>query len=92
MNIRWTKPFTQNLESARLYIMAEDPQAAASVLKRILGTLNTLSLFPESGKENKQKIGTRHIPIPKTPFVIAYRIKNNTVELLALWHQSQKWH
>jgi hypothetical protein len=31
MNIRWTKPFTQNLESAKLFIAAEDPNAALSV-------------------------------------------------------------
>ena len=91
MNIRWTKPFTQNLESARLYITSEDPHAALTVLKRILGTLDTLSRFPEAGKESKQKAGIRQMLVPNTPFVISYRINSNTVELLALWHHAQKW-
>lgn len=88
MNIRWTKPFTQNLESARLYIAAEDPKAALVVL---MGTIDTLARFPEAGKGSNQVIGTRQILVPNTPFLISYRIKNNTVELLALWHHAQKW-
>ncbi len=92
MKIRWTRPFAQNLESARQYIMLEDPKAALNVLKRILGSLDTLSTFPEAGKVSKQKEGTRQMVVPNTPFVIAYRIHNNAVELLALWHQAQKWH
>lgn len=91
MKIRWTQPFTQNLEAARLYIMAEDPNAALKVLQHILGTLDTLSRFPEAGKASKQKIGTRQIVVPNTPFVIAYRIHNEAIELLALWHHAQKW-
>jgi toxin ParE1/3/4 len=91
MKIRWTRPFTQNLESARLYIMADDANAALTVLKRILGTIDTLASLPEAGKASKQKPGTRHIVVTHTPFIITYRIHNNTVELLALWHQAQKW-
>jgi toxin ParE1/3/4 len=91
MKIRWTRLFTQNLDSARLYIMGEEPQAALNVLKRILGTLDILSTFPEAGKVSKQKVGTRQMIVSHTPFIIAYRIHNDAVELLALWHQSQKW-
>ena len=35
--------------------------------------------------------GTRELPIPHTPFVIPYRVNADSVEILRVYHHSQRW-
>jgi plasmid stabilization system protein ParE len=77
MRIRWTRPFAQNLEAARAYILADNPTAAGQVIQRILEALEMLSRFPEIGRPSTYKLGVRHLPIAQTPFILVYRINTD---------------
>jgi plasmid stabilization system protein ParE len=35
--------------------------------------------------------GTREIPVPGTPYLVAYRIVERMIHVLAILHGAQKW-
>ena len=35
--------------------------------------------------------GTRELVIPKTPFIVPYRIHGDVIDILAVHHTSQRW-
>jgi toxin ParE1/3/4 len=38
-----------------------------------------------------QIVDTRELVVPRTPFTVAYRVVDQTVEIIAVIHQAQQW-
>ena len=80
-----------DLRSLHAYIAEESPVAAHRVAKRIVDNVQTLlSENPEIGRPGRVA-GTRELVIPKTPFVVTYRLRGQTVEVLRVYHGARKW-
>jgi toxin ParE1/3/4 len=47
-------------------------------------------LFPDRGRAGRIS-GTRELVIPATPFVVAYRVGNGHVDVLAIMHGARLW-
>jgi toxin ParE1/3/4 len=90
MRIRWFAAAIQDLISLRQYIAAERPEAAADVAARILNFVENLSIHPELGRTGRVE-GTRELVIAELPFIIPYRVRNKTVEILRVLHTSRRW-
>ena len=90
MKVRWTTPALQHLHDAYDYIHLDKPSAAAQVADRILAASERLRLFPQMGRVSKRP-GTRELAIAGTPFILVYRVRNGTLEVLALYHGAQNW-
>jgi toxin ParE1/3/4 len=52
-------------------------------------SLKNLSLMPTIARPGF-KINTRQYILQEFPFIIEFRVRNNTVEILAFLHQSRK--
>lgn len=89
MIIKWLKTALKNLDNEAEYIALENPQAAKSIVKKIILTVNILRENPALGKAGRI-VGTRELVIANTPYLIPYRIKNNTIEILRVFHCSRK--
>ena len=72
------------------YIEADSPQAAVAVDERIREQIEVLARFPQSGRPGRIE-GTRELVINRTPYIVAYRIKGNTVRILRVLHGSRRW-
>jgi toxin ParE1/3/4 len=72
------------------YIEAGSPRAAAAVDESILEQVKTLAQFPESGRPGRIE-GTRELVISRTPYIVAYRITQNTVRILRVLHGARRW-
>jgi toxin ParE1/3/4 len=35
--------------------------------------------------------GTRELVIPKTPYVVPYRVRGSTIEIARVYHSSRRW-
>ncbi|MGQ0592256.1 MAG: type II toxin-antitoxin system RelE/ParE family toxin [Gammaproteobacteria bacterium] len=57
---------------------------------RVIGSIEHLSTHPLMGREGRI-VGTREWMVPGTPFIAAYRIRDNTVEVLRVLHGARKW-
>jgi plasmid stabilization system protein ParE len=90
VRLRYTRHALVGLDQARAYIAARNPQAAAAIAARICEAIDGLRLFPERGRPGRVA-GTRELVIPATPFVVAYRIGNGQIEILAIMHGARRW-
>jgi plasmid stabilization system protein ParE len=45
---------------------------------------------PDIGRQGHVQ-GTREWPVSQTPYLIVYRVKNDAVEILRVWHGRRNW-
>jgi len=90
VKIRWTRLAVEDLSLAYEYVAAENPSAAHAVIARIESAVNVLRAHPEIGRSGRVE-GTRELIISGTPFIVAYRIARNRVEILAVIHGARRW-
>lgn len=89
MKIRWLRTALLNLDEEAAYIAAEDPAAARMVVARIVEAVAMLASQPAIGRPGRV-LGTRELLVPKTRYVIPYRIRAEQVEILRVFHTSRK--
>jgi toxin ParE1/3/4 len=90
MKIVWSRRAVQHLAEIRSYITKDHPQAAPRVAARILESVDLLAGHPHIGRSGRV-IGTRELVVSGTPYVIPYRVKEDRLELIAVFHGKQKW-
>jgi toxin ParE1/3/4 len=90
MKVIWSRRAIQHLAALRDFIALDSEQNAALVADRILTSVALLAKHPEMGRPGRI-VGTRELVIPRTPFVIPYRVRNQQLELIAVFHGRQKW-
>lgn len=91
MKIVWSADAVDDLAALRTYIEREEPQAARRIALHILDSIE--SLLPESSQMGRagRVPGTRELVIPKTPFIVPYRIRGGVIEILRVYHASRRW-
>ncbi|MCC6389416.1 MAG: type II toxin-antitoxin system RelE/ParE family toxin [Bryobacterales bacterium] len=90
MKVVWSRRAVQHLVALREYIAKDSEQSAVPVATRILDAIDLLQTQPEMGRPGRV-VGTRELVIPDTPYIIPYRIRNDRLELIAVFHGRQKW-
>ena len=90
MRLRWTRLAIADLDSAFEYVAADNPSAAQQLLQRIEEGASILIRHPSAGRMGRVA-GTRELVIAGTPFVVPYRIRRGSVEILAVIHAARKW-
>ncbi len=90
MRIAWTKLAVRDIQCLRNYVEADNPHAAQILLERIGGAVDQLLSYPNLGRPGRVK-GTRELVIVGTPYVIAYRVRKNQIEILAVIHGARRW-
>lgn len=89
MQIIWLTTALNNLDELAEYISQETPQAARQVLELIETQVNLLATQPALGRTGRV-LGTRELVISNTHYLVPYRIKNNVVEILRVFHTSRR--
>jgi toxin ParE1/3/4 len=90
MRIVWTASAIRDLVSLRNYIAGNNASAAEGQVKRILTAVAGLTAFPGSGRPGRRP-ETRELVVGKTPYLVAYRVKDETIEVLRVLHSRQRW-
>jgi toxin ParE1/3/4 len=90
MKIKWVRLALDDLDAAGEFIAPDNPKAAGRVLKRIWETVQLLAEHPDAGRPGRVP-GTRELVISDTPFIIPYRVVENTVQILRVLHGKRKW-
>lgn len=89
MRVRWLRTASRNLDAAIEYIAKEDPGAAANVYAHIRERVAALAEQPSMGRPGRV-FGTRELVIEKYPYIVPYRIQDNEVQILRVFHTSQR--
>lgn len=89
MQIVWTAKAVAHLAEIRRFIAADKPDAAARTAARILQAVELLAAHPHLGHPGRQP-NTREIIVPGTPYLIAYRMCAERLQILAVLHGARK--
>ena len=79
-----------DLQEARNYIAHDNPHAARSIVFRILAAVDRLAQAPGLGRPGRVP-GTRELLVPSTPYIVPYRVRNNAVDILRVYHHARSW-
>ena len=90
MIIKWLPKALDDLEILREYIENDNPAASEKVIQHIIKSLGYLIDNPELGRTGRI-INTRELLLSGLPYVIVYKIKNNCIEILRVFHGAMKW-
>jgi toxin ParE1/3/4 len=90
MQVKWLRSALRNLHQAVDYIAHDNPVAASIAAEGIWEATTRLEQHPYMGRPGRLK-GTRELVVPRLPYVIRYRIKTETVEILRIHHTAQRW-
>jgi toxin ParE1/3/4 len=91
MNVVWSSEAIDDLVSLRSYISESDPTAAQRVALHILHHVEiVLAENPDLGRIGRVA-DTREAIVPKTSFIVPYRVREGTLEILRVYHVARRW-
>jgi toxin ParE1/3/4 len=82
--------YGEDLERIAEHIARDKPRAALAMWDEIEAQVERLRTFPNSGRRGRLK-GTRELVVPRTPFIVVYRVGQDRVELLRVLRGAQQW-
>ncbi len=91
MNIIWSPEAIEDLISLRAYIAEQSPAGARRIVLRILHVVeHLLPDNPHIGRPGRVP-GTRELVIPRTPYIVPYRVQRGAVQILRVYHSARRW-
>jgi len=89
MRVRWLRTALRNLDEEATYIAADDPKVARMVVDRVLNAVTALADHPAIGRPGRVP-GTRELVVPKTRYIVPYRVRGEIIEVLRVFHTSRR--
>lgn len=88
MRIRWTPAAASDLQHIFDYLRKTDPTLALSTVSEIRESIQSLKTFPHRGRPGRES-GTRELLHNRLPYIVAYRVRDDSAEILHIWHPAQ---
>ena len=85
MRLRWRLSAVNDLADIRDYISEYDPEAAQTVVERVLRSVDRLESFPRSGRTG-QVLGTRELVVPGLPYIVVYTSDDIEISAIGVFH------
>jgi plasmid stabilization system protein ParE len=79
----------RNLDDEASYIAADSPDAAQLVVQRVLEAVAMLAQQPGMGRPGRVS-GTRELVVLETRYIVPYRVRGQTIEILRVFHTSRR--
>ncbi len=89
MRVRWLDQAVEDLKAARAYIARHNPSAAADIAQRVRDAVKILSDYPAAGRAGRIP-NTRELVVSGTPYILPYRVRAETIEILRVLHGAQQ--
>ena len=91
MRIRWTPTAASDLEHIRNYLRDHYPNLAQATVRKLYEAIRSLRRFPQRGRMGREE-GTRELVCAPLPHIVAYRVREQAIEILHIFHGSQDRH
>ena len=88
MNIKYLSSALNDMTWWRKYYRQTFPEGKTSAVRQLLAAEGLLKQNPGLGVKVEGR-ELRKLIIPNTPFMIVYRVKQNTVEIIRIWDMRQ---
>ena len=90
MRVKWLERALFDLDDIEAFVSLDDPAAANGVVLKIVKSVSLMQEQPGMGRAGRIS-GTRELVIADTPYIVPYRVKDNAVQILRVYHTSRKW-
>jgi addiction module RelE/StbE family toxin len=88
--VRWTRRARHRLDEIGARIAEDNPDTATRVVAAIAYGIEQLRDAPARGRPGRLR-GTRELVVVGTPYIVAYRVHANDIEILTIQHGAQLW-
>jgi toxin ParE1/3/4 len=91
MIVEWSDEALDDLVALGAYVAKHNPAAAARITLAIVQSVEELLPdYPHVGRPGRVS-GTRELVIQRTPYIVPYRVKDNRIEILRVYHAARRW-
>jgi toxin ParE1/3/4 len=90
MRVKWLRRALLNLDQEASYIAQDNPKAVAEFVLNLRESVLMLGEQPNLGRAGRIP-GTRELVVSNHPYILPYRVRNDAVEILRVFHTSRKW-
>jgi len=90
MMVRWTTPALRDLADIHAFIAERNPGAALKIARLLRAQAEGLTAYPQMGRPGRIE-GTRELIVSGSAFIIAYRLTETDVDILAIRHGARLW-
>jgi toxin ParE1/3/4 len=88
MRIRWTPAAAADLEHISNYLKNRHPQYRQPTIRKLYEAIRSLKESPRRGRVGREE-GTRELLFPPLPYIAVYRLKQQSIEVLRIYHAAQ---
>jgi len=89
MRLQWTPAAAEDLQQISDYLKKRYPHYRQPTMRKLYETIRSLKQGPRSGRPGSEE-GTREILFPPLPYVAVYRVREQTIEVLRVYHGAQE--
>lgn len=90
MRVRYLTGALNDLRLIHEYISRDNPNAARRIITALQQQAQALTQHPQIGKPGQVQ-NTREQVHGRYPYIIAYRIQSDEIQILGIVHSSRKW-
>jgi toxin ParE1/3/4 len=88
MRIRWTPAAALDLQRISDHLKEHHQEYWRPTVLRIYSAIQDLKRWPNRARNGREE-GTRELLFPPLPYVAVYRVKEDTIEVLRIYHGAQ---
>ncbi|MFA7293328.1 MAG: type II toxin-antitoxin system RelE/ParE family toxin [Rhodocyclaceae bacterium] len=90
MLVKWLRRALENLDEEAAYIAKDSPRMAAEFVLHMRGSAAMLADHPDMGRPGRIT-GTRELVVTRFSYILPYRVRGGSVEILRVFHTARKW-
>ncbi len=88
MRIRWTPAAAADLQQISDYLRNHHPSYRQPAVRKLYDLVRALKQWPQQGRKGREQ-GTRELVFSPLPYVAVYRIRDQSIEILRIYHTAQ---
>jgi len=89
MRIRWTPAAAADLEHLSTYLKEHHPNYRQPTMRKLYEGIRSLKQWPNRGRVGRED-GTRELLFPPLPYVAVYRVTEQSIEVLRIYHAARE--
>ena len=90
MRVRWLRQALLDLDEIETYTVEDSPTVAVDGVVEIIKAVSFLREQQGIGRTGRVP-GTKELVVPSLPYIVPYRVKDEEVQVLRVYHTSRKW-
>jgi toxin ParE1/3/4 len=90
MRVRWLRRALQNLDEEATYLARDSPRIAGEFVRHLQASAAMLGDHPNMGRPGRIA-GTRELVVTRFSYILPYRVREGSVEILRVFHTARKW-